>query len=327
MTLSTRLAPLPVSSLKISLYAFVWRTTQKLQIRICLLTALLSPLAMVPLELQRQIINDVTGSRDIRTLVLLGLGYLAMIVAQGALKYTLNIQRAMALEAAGRDLRRRILLRVNLPDRKAEGGPAEIDAGKVVSMLASESDDVAGFAADAFALPMLQGGTVVFVLGYLMWLQPIIAVLALVIYFPQAIIVPKTQQVINRWTLIVRRSLRYLGLLAVQPIANAPLTSPQVATRPPGSDLVDRIFKVRMKIYYRKYLLTALGNFLDALGPIVVLMLGGWMVILGKTEVSTLLVFISGFQRVSDPWDQIVTFYRTISNSDVLYRMIGDTIE
>jgi ABC-type bacteriocin/lantibiotic exporter with double-glycine peptidase domain len=321
--LSTVSPPPPVPSLQIPLYAFVWRTTRKLQIRICFLTALLSPLALVPLELQRRIIDNVTTARDVRVLIELGLAYLAALIALGAFKYALNIQRGKALETAGRDLRRRILMRVNTPAQQTEGRATEIDAGKVVSMLASESEDVAGFAADAFSLPLLQGGTILFVLGYLIWLNPIIAVLALVIYFPQAVIVPKTQNIINRWTVIVRRSLRLMGLLAVQSSENA-TADPQ---HPPGSDLIDRVYAVRMKIYARKYLLTALGNFLDALGPIVVLVIGGWLVIDGKTEVSTLFVLISGFQRVSDPWDQIVTFYRTISNSEVLYRMIGDTIE
>ena len=323
MQLSTCLPPTSVPTLQIPLYAFVWRTTRTLQIRICILTALLSPLALVPLELQRRIIDDVTVARDVRLLVELGLAYLAVIIALGSLKYVLNIQRGKALETAGRDLRRRILMRVNSPAQQSDVRAPEIDAGKVVSMLASESEDVAGFAADAFSLPLLQGGTILFVLGYLIWLNPIIAVLALVIYFPQAVIVPKTQNIINRWTVIVRRSLRLLGLLAVQSAASGPADVPRL----PGSELIDRVYSVRIKIYLRKYLLTALGNFLDALGPIVVLLIGGWLVIGGKAEVSTLFVFISGFQRVSDPWDQIVTFYRTISNSEVLYRMIGDTIE
>jgi ABC-type bacteriocin/lantibiotic exporter with double-glycine peptidase domain len=77
-----------------------------------------------------------------------------------------------------------------------------------------------------------------------------------------------------------------------------------------------------MRIYYRKYLLTLIGNMLDALGPIIVLVFGGYLVLKGRTEVSTLVVFISGLQRVSDPWDQLVTFYRTASNAQVSYGLI-----
>lgn len=66
-------APETVPSLNVSLYRYVWRTTFSVQIRIFILTALLSPLAMVPLELQRLIINNVTGDRDVELLIILSI--------------------------------------------------------------------------------------------------------------------------------------------------------------------------------------------------------------------------------------------------------------
>jgi len=310
-------------TLKVPLYAYVWRTTRTMQIRICIITAILSPLSMLPLELQRRIINDATERHNIRLLVLYGLAYVATALVQGGLKYGLNMQRGVVLETVARDLRRRILQRVSPPGLQSGRMVAGINAGKVVSMLAAESEDVAGFAADAISLPLLQFGTITFVLGYLLWLQPAIAVLAFVIYFPQAVIVPMTQRTINRMARMRMRLVRYLGHLAVR---RTPRDAYDPA-RPPGSVLIDRIFRIRIWIYLRKFFLTALGNFLDSLGPIVVLVVGGWLVIHGRTEVSTLVVFISGFQRLSDPWDQIVSFYRSVTNTDVIYRLIRDTIE
>ena len=81
-----------------------------------------------------------------------------------------------------------------------------------------------------------------------------------------------------------------------------------------------------MLIYRRKYFLTFLGNFLDAFGPIAVLVVGGYMVIRNQTDVSTLVVFISGFQKLADPWDQLVNFYRTVSNARVTYGLIADVL-
>jgi len=37
-------------------------------------------------------------------------------------------------------------------------------------------------------------------------------------------------------------------------------------------------------------------------------------------------VFISGLQRISDPWDELVNFYRAISNTTVMYAMICDKL-
>jgi hypothetical protein len=46
----------------------------------------------------------------------------------------------------------------------------------------------------------------------------------------------------------------------------------------------------------------------------------------GETEVSTLVVFISGFQKLAEPWDQLTNFYRTASNAHVSYKLVVETL-
>jgi len=58
----------------------------------------------------------------------------------------------------------------------------------------------------------------------------------------------------------------------------------------------------------------------------IYLVLGGWLVIQGRTEVSTLVVFISGFQKIADPWDQLVNFYRSASNARIAYNVMAETL-
>jgi ABC-type multidrug transport system fused ATPase/permease subunit len=82
----------------------------------------------------------------------------------------------------------------------------------------------------------------------------------------------------------------------------------------------------RVLIYRVKFFLTFLGNFIDAVGSLIVLALGGYLVLQGKAEVGTLVVFISGFLKVADPWNQLLTFYRTTSNTRTKYRLIVDTL-
>ncbi len=49
-------------------------------------------------------------------------------------------------------------------------------------MLGVETEDISGFAGDALAVPMLSIGTILYVAGYLIWVEPAIAILAVVIY-------------------------------------------------------------------------------------------------------------------------------------------------
>jgi ABC-type bacteriocin/lantibiotic exporter with double-glycine peptidase domain len=187
-------------------------------------------------------------------------------------------------------------------------------------MVAAETEDLAGFVGDSFSFPLLQGGTAAFVVGYLLWVQPTIAVFGILLYLPQLVVVPAGQAAINRWAARHVRLVRQIGDLIALPFAAA---SGAAATY---RHLVDDSFDARVAIYRIKFFLTFFGNFLDAIGPLIVLTVGGWLVMRGRVDVGTLVVFISGFQKLADPWDQLTNFYRMLSNARVKYRLIADTL-
>lgn len=298
------------------LYGYIWRTSRSKQISICVLTMLLAPMMTLPLELQRQIVDNALPQKDIGLLAVLGFAYLALICLQGGVKYLLNMLKGTAIEVVARDVRQRIVSTTREPG----GAPAgNLDPGTVVAMLAAETEDISGFGGEAFGLPLLAGGTIVYVAAYLLWVQPAIALLAVIVYFPQAVIVPATQKTINRLARLRIQTVRNLGFLAVRGSASTKMAGNAAA----GQVLINRIYKLRIRIYLRKYSLAALGNFLDSFGSIIVLMVGGYLVIQDKTQVGTLVVFISGLNKIADPWDQLINFYRSVSNTAVAYDMIG----
>ncbi len=180
---------------------------------------------------------------------------------------------------------------------------------------------MSGFAGDAFAVPLLSGGTILYVVGYLVWVQPQIAALAIAVYLPQMFIVPSVQHRINRLARLRIRLSRFLGHIAEH---GGVLHGQRVQHS--GNALIERLYQVRVWIYLRKYFLSELGNFLTNLGPLIVVAVGGYLVITGKTEVGTLVVFISGLQRIADPWDEIVNFYRAVSNTSVVYAMVSSKL-
>lgn len=301
-----------------SIYGFIWRTCRKGQLTVCLFSGLLIPLAAVPLELQRRMVDTALGNKDLRLLVILGLVYLGSILAQQGLKYGLNIARGWVVEDVTRRLRRTIHRGKDSLGTAQPGTPP--DAGTAVAMVASESEDIAGFVGDSVSVPLVQGGTILFTFGYLAWVDWRIASFAALLYTPHYFIVRWVQQVINRLARSQAKVVRRLGQQLVGDIEKQ---------RDAGRfhSLVQLAYDLRMKIYRRKFILTSLGNFLDALGPLVVLVVGGWYVIQGQTKVSTLVVFISGMQRIADPWDQLINFYRTAQIAQTKYRLFVQTLE
>jgi len=298
-----------------TLYAYIWKTSRTQQVIVCVLTMTISPLPMVYLELQRRIVDDALPGHNFNLLALLGVIYFGVMSVKSMLKYALNITKGVAVEKVARDIRRRILTKA--ATRESDGHTADVTAATLVSMLSVETEDMSGFAGDAFAVPLLSAGTILYVAGYLLWVQPAIAVLAILVYFPQILIVPYTQHKINRLARLRIRLTRFLGHLATQ--RAQPRTA---AAQPVGWLYIDRLYRVRIWIYLRKFLISELGNFLASAGPLIVLTAGGYLVITGRTEVGTLVVFISGLQRISDPWDELVNFYRAVSNTTVLFAMI-----
>jgi len=307
-----------------SVYGYIWSVSARQQVILCLLTCVVVALSAAPLELQRRIVDDAVGAKDVRRLALYCGLYLALILVQGAVKYVLNVTRGRTVEVVSRILRLQIF--DYLSGRAAEGPRGEdgsVTRGATVSMISAEAEDLAGFVGDSTSMPLLQGGTAIVVFGYLVWVNPLIAGFAAILYLPQVFIVPPTQHGINRNSVTYAKVLRRVGDMIVG------------LDRTSGKDgisagrfkrLVKKSFDLRIRIYRMKFFLTALGNFLDALGPLIVFAVGGWLVIRGGIAVSTIVVFISGIQKVSDPWDQLITFYRTASNTQAKYELIRETL-
>jgi len=43
----------------------------------------------------------------------------------------------------------------------------------------------------------------------------------------------------------------------------------------------------------------------------------------GRTEVGTVVAFVSGLTKVNDPWNDLVTFFRDMTNAQMKYRLIA----
>ncbi|WP_374654060.1 ABC transporter transmembrane domain-containing protein [Dongia sp.] len=301
-----------------SLFVFIWRVSGRKQVLLCLLTVIVALLTAVPLELQRRIVDDAIHNREVAYLLLLAAVYLGVLLVQGALKYALNVFRGWLVEDVARLLRHLIF-----DGTQRNGAHAAVKKGAVVSMIAAETEDLAGFVGDSISFPLMQAGTALSALGYLIWVEPRIAIFAAVLYMPQFFVVPLGQRRINRWGNIHARLLRKMGDTIVGSEIDRK-GRPRFRRR--FHRLVQGAFRTRLGIYRVKFFLTFFGNFLDALAPLIVLSVGGWLVIEGEVEVSTLVVFITGFQKVADPWDQLLTFYRTASNANVKYHLIADAL-
>ena len=166
-------------------------------------------------------------------------------------------------------------------------------------------------------MPLLQAGTIAAVLGYLIGVQPLIAATG-----PAALFAGARDRAVAAADHQPARPPPYPHRAPASASSWCARSWPARAPRAGSTPGRPRV-RARLASYRLKYGLTFLGNLLDALGPLAVLGFGGWLVTQGQTSVGALLVFITGFQKVGDPLDQLMSFYRTTQNALVKYRLIA----
>jgi ABC-type multidrug transport system fused ATPase/permease subunit len=311
------------------LWRYIQRTCLRDQVWLSAITILVFLLTLVPLELQRRVVNDAIGSRHLPSIALLCIAYVVVVLVQGGLKLWLNIYRSRVSEAATRHLRLVAQELCNETDQEsaAGGGPHE---GVKISVVVAEVDPVGGFIGLSVSEPLLHGGILLSVFGYMLFLQPMMALACLAVFVPQLVFVPLMQRTINRRT---KSRIKVLREVSVDLVNNANGGSPEQQDSricDETSDVyerrADRIYELDMHIFKLKFTMNFLMNSMQHLAVAAILFVGGWFVVEGRTEVGTVVAFISGLDRVNDPWGDLVNYFREMSSARVKYRMVAKAL-
>jgi ABC-type bacteriocin/lantibiotic exporter with double-glycine peptidase domain len=302
------------------LYRYVWKVSGRDQVILSILSVVLFLLELAPLELQRRIVNDAVDKQEFEVIGLLCLLYVAVVLVQGSLKLVLNVYRGSVSEAANQRLRLEpnLIAIARAPDRR--GSETE---GVAISIIVSEVEAVGGFIGSSFSEPVLNGGVLLSVFGYMIFMQPWMAMVALLLFCPQFLFIPFLQEAINRRTKLRIETLRALSVDIVDEAADPAGGSKEKTYRHRVSD----VYRLNMEILRRKFGMNFLMNLIYHLGIIGILSVGGWLLLQGKTEVGTVVAFISGLSRMNDPWGDLVNYFRDLTNAGVKYRMIAKALD
>jgi ABC-type bacteriocin/lantibiotic exporter with double-glycine peptidase domain len=301
------------------LYGYIWQTSGRAQILLAILSVFIFLLDLVPLELQRRIVNDAISRKAFTELIWLCGVYALTALVQGAAKLVWNVYRNSVGEATSRRLRLDTFtaaLRHPEPDAASKEGVG-------ISIILSEADPVGLFVATSVSEPVLHGGVLIAVFSYLLYLQPWMALVALALFLPQTVFVRLVQNAINRRTEARIQVMRRLSAGIVTETAEGVLEREARSY----NQRVRNIYSLNMQIYRRKYSMNFLINLLYHFGTVGILFVGGWLVMQGRTEVGTVVAFISGLTKVNDPWNDLVTFFRDMTNARVKYRLIAKVLD
>jgi ABC-type bacteriocin/lantibiotic exporter with double-glycine peptidase domain len=295
----------------IDLYQAIWRVTGRRQPLLVFLSVLVAALAAAPLKLQQLIVNGLVHGGDRQRLVWLCLGLLAVVLLSAALKFAVNLSISVVGERVVLLIRERLY-------RNAVGAAAAGHAprrGALVAKLSAEAEAVGSFAGAALASPIMQLGTLVSVIAFILASQPWLGLLALAVVLPQAAIVIAIQSRINRR---VRERVQALRDVSDRISDGDPAAlDPRVV-----ADFHD-VYAVRRRIFGLKLSAKLALSAISAVGVAGILLLGGLLVLAGRSDVGTVVASLSGLGRIEKPWRELVGFFRSLSTVRVQYEMLA----
>jgi ABC-type bacteriocin/lantibiotic exporter with double-glycine peptidase domain len=294
-----------------NLLSFVLSFGKWHQVAMVTLSVALFALGTAPLEVQRRIVNASTTTGSFSSIALLVVVYLALTCSEGLIKVVFNLYTSWIGERAIQWLRLFVL-------RKSEQGdvllPRLANEAIQLSIVLEEAEPVGGFVGACFTQPILQIGILAGVCGYLFYLQPLMALIVAVIFLPQVGFVPLMQRAINKRVekrIIVTRDLSQ-EIIDTSGDAAA-------AVSPIG---IGELFATNMSIYKFKFSMNFSMNLMTQLGYAGIFALGGYYVVTGKTQIGTVVAFISGLAKINDPWSELVDWYRNFKVTQVKYQLI-----
>ncbi len=243
-------------------------------------------------------------------LLALTLSFLALIIIIGFLKFQINTMKGWMGERMLRRLRYLLfdhILRFPLARFR------RVKSAELSTMIKDEVEPLGGFIGESIITPLFLGGEALTALFFIMYQHAYLGLIALGVVGLQAIVMPK----LRRRLLVLAKERQ----LSARQLAGRIAESADGAVEIHANDTsnyeraeinsrLGRIFRIRFEFYQRKFMIKFLNNFLSQVAPFLFYLVGGYLVIVGRLDIGTLVAVIAAYKDLPSPvkelidWDQ-----------------------
>jgi ABC-type bacteriocin/lantibiotic exporter with double-glycine peptidase domain len=292
----------------------------KLQLLLLLVIILVVLARVIPLEMQKRIINDAIALQNLHGLFIYSAIYLAAITVASALKLSINALQTVIGERAMTAMRKSLyehILTLPLSFFRST------QPGTVVSSLMTELSTAGSFAGMAFAVPVSNILTLLAFAGYLVWLNTRLALATLILYPAVVLIIPILQKKTNRANKKRVDLARAASSQIAESIAGIHEIQVHGAYRQEGlrfNRLAERLKKIRIRWSLFRFTIKTANNYFVGLGPFVVFLYGGYLIMHGQLELGAMVAFLTAQEKIYDPWKELIEFYQDYQDASVSYR-------
>jgi ABC-type multidrug transport system fused ATPase/permease subunit len=310
-------AEIPV--VKRSLFSWIFAGSVHLQLLLLLIIVVMVVARVLPLEMQKRIVNEAINLGNIELLFRYCMIYLAAVVFFSVLKYLITIIQTVITQRTTASMRKELYHHIlTLPlnfFRKTQ-------PGMVVNALGAELTLPGNFVGMAVASPVTNILTLLAFAIYLFMLNWLLALVSLSIYPIVVFLVPLLQKGVNRANkkrVDAARTFSSRIAEAISGIHEIHGNGAYHIENKKYDSLVDRLLRIRIVWSLYRFGVKTVNGFFTSLGPFLVFLLGGWLTIKGQLELGALVAFLSAQERLFDPWKELIEFYQVYQDGSINY--------
>ena len=310
-------SPIPVTGR--SLFYWVINGNVGLQLLMLVLILIVVGARVLPLEMQKRIINESIALRQFDNLILYAVIYISSVALASGLKLAINYLQTVVGERAMLAMRRELYRHIlTLPlhfFRKTQ-------PGMVVSSLVTELSTAGTFAGMALTTPVTNILTLLAFAAYLIWLNPLLALATLLIYPVIVFLLPWLQKKANRANASRVDLSRSLSSQIAESITGIQEVQVHGAYRRENSKfgrIADLLQTVRVRWSFLRFGIKTANNFFVSLGPFMVFVFGGYLIMHGELELGAMVAFLSAQEKLYDPWKELIDYYQVYEDAKVRY--------
>ena len=275
-----------------------------------------------PLEMQKRIINEAINLKDLQLLYLYCGLYIGSVFIAGLLKYAINVLQVYIGQKILVEMREELYRHViQLPLQFYR----KMQPGTVISAMTAELNAIGFFLGGAIAIPITSVLTFLVFLAFMVNLNPLLAMLSMTIYPFELVVIPFLQKKYNKLNKERVRTTRKMANVVNESISGIQEihgnTSYGIEEKKLSS-FVEKLYKLMKKLFLVKYGIKFANNFFQSLGPFILFLVGGYLAINGQFTLGALVAFLSAYEKVYDPWKELIEYYQSYQDAQIRYAQI-----
>ncbi len=309
------------------LFYWIKKRYRALQVVLLLIIVVGLFFRVYPLEMQRKIINIAINLRMVDKLYLYCGLYMGAVVLAGVMKYAANTLEAVIGQKILIGMRRELYQHIlKLPLTFFH----RTQTGVITAAMTSELNAIATFLGGALAIPITSVLTFVVFLGFMIYLNPLLGLLSMVIYPFEFTVIPFLQRWYNRYNqrrVMISRRMAGVVNESAEGIHEVQGSGSFLLEQVKLDRLAYRLYNLVVKLNILKYGIKFSNNLFQSFGPFLLFLVGGYLAINGEFTIGALVAFLSAYEKVYDPWKELILYYQSYQDAQVRYKQIMELFD